>query len=202
MEHLSIGRFYIMEMQESLLNNQKYYHSFIRFMDREQNQYFEGMAEGLSKYVTRLRAAAEAYERACYILFMRKNPDAIDSKFPYGIGVGLRSKSAIKRAFGEYYERLLYTEMRDNLKSTTRVYKTTVGKKYVSIIESNIGFFGSGYGDSVKSAEDSALRSIIRYKDYPVDMKKYELPSSEPSIIRLTLENEPWLECYYIGFTK
>ncbi len=195
----TIDRFYIMESKECLVKSKCYFRVSVQIMDKLQKKYFEGMAEGHTRLVARLRATAEAYEKACFFESLAHNSNGIDIDFPYGLGVGFRNKSAILRAYGEYYERLLYTKMLGNLTPTTQKYRTKSGDVFVSFVVSKDGIFGSGYGLTSKLALDSANRAALRYRDFEIDIKKYKVPVHEPSVIRMTTSKEPWLECYYVG---
>ena len=144
----------------------------------------------------KLKAAAEAYERLCF----SETNLTFNKSLPYGLGVGLRKNSAIRRAYAEFYERNYLSILKTSGKpitSETKMFETPYGEVYVAIF--NKGLFGSGYGFTEKAAQDSAYRSFLRVKDIPQDSPLFKTTEETPQLIKIT-PKEKWLECYFVGF--
>lgn len=166
------------------------------FKDVKTGTEIGGVAEGTSILQAKLRAAAEAYERLCF----SEARLTLNKSLPYGLGVGLRKDSAIRRAYAEFYERNYLSILKTRSKpitSETKMFETPYGKVYVAIF--NKGLVGSGYGFTENAAQDSAYRSYLRVKDIPQEPPVFQSPSESPQLIKIT-PKEKWLECYFVGY--
>jgi hypothetical protein len=99
---INIFEFEILFEKEDISNHSNKYVRWISIIkSKKESQIFEGMAEGHHNSITKLRSLAEAYEKLC----LSEKDNNYDFRFPFGIGVGLSKNSAIRRAYGEFYER-------------------------------------------------------------------------------------------------
>lgn len=161
---------------------------------------YSGMGESCTIDMAKLRAAAEAYERSCMDFFI-KSVGGLNKKIPYGLGVGFRGKSALRRAYAEYYERKFLREFIVLSAGQSRLFKkqTIVGDIWLSFIRKEDGFFGSGYGFNSDEAVGSSLRSALRKKDFGLEHVFFEEVEESPVFIRITATPSAWLECYIVG---
>ncbi len=196
----ALPRYNIVEFTVVRFKEDSYYRSFCKIADKEQKLYFEGMAEGNSPLIAQLRALAEAYERSCLRSYFGTQATTIGGGYPYGAGVGFRKKSAIIRAYGEYFERFVLSTNKHTLdRLQTEEFPSPVGTLYVSLIFEHECILGSGYGISRQDSEDSANRSVIRKRDYPQIVPHFKFSGEIPKLINITPASEAWLNCFYVG---
>jgi len=165
------------------------------------------VAEGWSKLESRIRAAAEAYERLCLWHLSGTLTATLDFNLPYGIGVAYTKKTSESRAMAEYFERKHHLELSRELTLAgsikTRKIKTYLQDfVWIGAVVLEHGTIGTGYGLTEQLAVDSARRSAFRKKDFPQQMPRFEVPKSDPVLRALTPLQTPWLECWFYGHVK
>ena len=178
------------------------YRVFLRVNDLQCKQTFESMAEGQDFLMAKLRALAEAYEKICWNEFQNRTQFSLERMLPYGFGVGFRQKSAIRRAYGEYWERRICADLlKKNVlgPGLKKQIDTPVGLVFLCFLCLGSGEIGTGYGLNAAQAEDSALRSAWRKKSYPQVPPHFSETTASPEVTRLTPLEYPWLECFCVG---
>ena len=197
-----LGRFRVISYGSKEIANTGFVRAYFKISDTALNAEYEGMAEGESECISRVRALAEAYERACLEEFQKLNSVTLDRRFPYGLGVGLRSSTAIRRAYGEYWERKRFhadpntRNWGDHLAETI---DTEYGPVFIARVRSEESQVGTGYGLSAREAENSAIRSSLRKVDYPQEHRTFASDFAHPTLQKITISKNPWLECYLVG---
>lgn len=162
------------------------------------------MAEGLSLDMSRIRAAAEAYERLLLDDLRRSCPGILRGDVAYGIGVANRLQDATRRAYAEFWERSLLSDPawvgKLSLGKANMVRRSTpAGDVVICSLLHATGLIGSGYGFTEDEALDSARRSIQRNLDFPQEKRSFTCGFQEPKEVVLTPQEDPWLECVLIG---
>jgi hypothetical protein len=196
-------RFIVSGLSVNRISNEDYFRVSCQFTDIESGKSSYAMAEGKNYRIAKLRCVAEAYERLCVDLYF--GAIEIDRRFPYGLGVGLRSSSALRRAFGEYFERCIAYTSDQNHKFDHLYgdrFETPYGPAYVCIVRDNEKLIGSGYGFSTGEARESALRSKLRKMSVPQNPIKFQVPDHTPIEYLITPKVNAWLECGFVGFIK
>jgi hypothetical protein len=156
---------------------------------------FLGMAEGGNVFIAKLRAFAEAYEKFC----LDESKIEYIQNLPQGLGVGIRKKTAIKRAYGEYFERKeFYTEDLIEINDLTKSIASKWGNIYISYLK-NGKIVGTGYGLTPSEAKDSAKRSFWRESEYPQKKIYFVKTEFTPIIVKITSNRLKLLECYFVG---
>lgn len=199
----SLNRYSILVCDSQSLSDPPLWRTVIRLKDTKSGQVYDGMGEGASIPQSKLKALAEAYERLCLQDFSDRTGVKLDKRFPFGIGVGLRRKSAILRAYGEYWERRSYLQnaqqnSHDNATESSCI-QTPYGRVFVCRIVSTNSQIGTGYGLTNAEAKDSAERSALRKRDFPQDHPQFIEPLIKPTELNLTPTKAPWLECFAVG---
>jgi len=200
----SLRRYSILEVTESRLTATKYYRCACKILDKTNGLIFAGMAEGEAPIIAKLRAISEAYERSCLWRIFDTKTNTIGRGMPYGAGVGFRKGMAIRRAYGEYYERYVLSRL-DEYKTIpvggrkVICHKTIWGPVFVAIIRGDTDALATGYGFTTYEALDSAFRSLVRKKDYPDNSRAFYKTYEVPKVSRITPEEGGWLECYFVG---
>ncbi len=186
---------------DECLNPPPLWRHVIKLTDLKSNTDYFGMAEGHLKKLAQLRALAEAYERLCRDQFEKASQRTVNRAYPFGLGVGMRKRSAQLRAYGEYWERRGHSRapLLEDGQQVIESIKTPVGTIWVCFSKGTDGILGSGYGQESAQAEDSALRSMRRKKDFPQNQVEFKVPNDTPQLIRITPVRDAWLECYLVG---
>lgn len=182
----ALPRYDIVEFTVVRLKEEPYYRSFCKIADKEQKLYFEGMAESHYPLIAQLRALAEAYERSCLKGYFGSSVTKMGGGYPYGAGVGFRKNSAIIRAYGEFHERKLYSELVASDENRTLELNTPVGLLHLAAFKITNLTVGTGYGASPEEAKDSAYRSAVRIRDYSGWVRPFASLEAEPELIRIT----------------
>lgn len=204
--HLNGNRRYSLKLLQDGWRTPGLWRSEVLLRDQSLNIEESGMAEGSSWPLTRLRAAAEAYEKICHRSAVESGRLHRNEEMSFGYGVSNNSKTAILRARAEYFERMHAQRMTENLRvkegQISQEIQTADGSIWIAAVRQG-EIFGTGYGLNQKQALDSAQRSLQRKKDFPSVMHSFafQFTDQEPEIIRLTPER-PWLECYFCGHTR
>ncbi|MBI3534343.1 MAG: hypothetical protein HY072_02480, partial [Deltaproteobacteria bacterium] len=159
----SLKRFLILSFDKLSQPKDEYYRCCVKIKDLLNNHIVEGMGEGHTHGFAKLRALAEAYEQICLYSYQTQSQIKFDLSFPYGLGVGFRKKSALLRAYGEYFERLTYytshyTNLGEFNTEIPQRIQTPIGSVFISAQKTLNGKIGTGYGISSDQAKDSAKR--------------------------------------------
>ncbi len=197
-------RFNILKLSETRLPTASLFRSWIRIRDNHSGAEIGGMAEGFSLDMSRIRAAAEAYERLLLDDLRRSCPAFLRGDAPYGIGVANHLQDATRRAYAEFWERSLlddpaWVSKLSLGKASTVKRNTPAGDVVICSLLHTTGLIGSGYGFTEDEALDSARRSIQRNLDFPQEKRTFNCGFQDPKELVLTPQEDPWLECVLVG---
>lgn len=191
------SRYTIESVSTTSKNQYKFYRVKVEIYDNLTNKHLIGFAEAESRTLAEVRAFAEAYERGLLGEALTK----VDTKFPWGVGCALKKVTAIKRAYGEYYERKYLNCFTQEETPISKAINTPYGDVYIYLFKKK-GLIGSGYGLCESEAKNSALRSLNRNEDYKLEKVYFKNTETKPEEIQLSRTKKAWLECWFVGHTS
>lgn len=193
----SMPRYRIVDFGHTRVQGTPYERSSVKVTDVKTDISFTGMAEDISKPFATLLATAEAYERLCQTTFL--NNQRLVPNLPFGTGVGFR-KHAQLRAWGEFFERARYHTGNSTVEPPVKL-SCPAGTVFVCKVD-HAGHLGTGYGTNATGAKHSAIKSAFRKRDFPQKTPLFQTPMQTPQLFRMTPQEDPWLECYLVGFVE